>query len=82
MKITEMIKRHIFTNNKENDDDLKDKNAYSEVDELEYKAHKSMEKLKYSRQKVFEFEKEINNYIKEEINNEFYIYLNKVKQKE
>ena len=82
MKITEMIKNHIFSNNKENDNNFEDINAYSEVDELEYKANKSMDKLKFARQKVLEFEKEINNYIKEEINNEFFVYLNKEKQKE
>jgi len=66
------IKGRVNNNNKKN---------YSEVDELQKKVNKSMERLKLVSQKAKEFEKEKYDYIQEEIHNEFLVYLNKIKQK-
>ena len=38
-----------------------------------------MERLKKVSQKVQDFDKEMKSYIKDEVNNEFYVYLNKLK---
>ncbi len=40
-----------------------------------------MEKLKKLNHKVEEFERDIKAYIKDEINNEFFVYINKIKSK-
>ena len=73
------IKRTQIINKLKEEDNFDDKKNYSEVEDLQYKVNKSMERLKIARQKVCEFEKEINTYIKDEIANEFFVYLNKTK---
>ena len=76
-------KNRIYSKFKEdkNNNNINDKKNYSEVEELQQKVNKSMERLKIVSQKTKEFEKEIYDYIQEEIHNEFLVYLNKIKQK-
>ena len=85
IKIEESKKNRIYPKFKEdknnNNINNNDKKNYSEVEELQQKVNKSMERLKLVSQKTKEFEKEIYDYIQEEIHNEFLVYLNKIKQK-
>ena len=85
IKIEESKKNRIYSKFKEdknnNNINNNDKKNYSEVEELQQKVNKSMERLKIVSQKTKEFEKEIYDYIQEEIHNEFLVYLNKIKQK-
>jgi hypothetical protein len=83
IKIEDSKKNRIYSKFKEdkNNNNINDKKNYSEVEELQQKVNKSMERLKIVSQKTKEFEKEIYDYIQEEIHNEFLVYLNKIKQK-
>ena len=63
------------------EENLDDKKNYYEVEELQHKVNKSFQRLKHANQKFEEFEKEIKNYIKDEINNELFVYINKLKLK-
>ena len=80
-RINEIRKSIVFRKYKEDENNQEDKKNYSEVEKLQYKVDKTMEKLKKVSQKVEEFEREIKAYIKDEINNEFFVYLNKIKSK-
>jgi hypothetical protein len=75
-----LIKQTInFNKYKEDDNSPEDKKNYSEVEHLQYKVDQIMERLKKVSQKVQDFDKEMKAYINDEVNNEFYVYLNKLK---
>ena len=80
MRIDVIKKTQNFSKFKE-EENLEDKKNYYEVEELEHRVNKSIERLKLANQKVEDFEGEINDYIKDEINNELFVYINKIKQK-
>ena len=80
-RIDEIKKSIIFSKFKEDENNQEEKKNYSEVEKLQYKVDKTMERLKKVSQKVEDFEREIKAYIKDEINNEFFVYLNKIKSK-
>ena len=69
----------LFNKFKEDENNPEDKKNYSEVEHLQYKVDQIMERLKKVSQKVQDFDKEMKSYIKDEVNNEFYVYLNKLK---
>ena len=80
LRIKEMKKARFQPKFKEYDN-IDDKKNYYEVEELQHSVNKTIEKLILADQKAKEFEKEINGYINDEINNELYIYISKRKQK-
>ena len=74
-RIDEAKKNRNYLKFKEDNNNAEDKKNYSELEKLQQKVDKSMERLKLINQKTKEFEKEINVYIKDEIKNEFLVYL-------
>ena len=81
IRINVIKKTRIQSRFKEDDNIDDKKNNYYEFEELEYKVNKTMEKLLLANQKATEFEKDINSYIKDEIYNELFVYISKIKQK-
>ena len=67
----------IFNENPNFKNALLNKGKYIEIDNLQKLLDKGMEKLKEINKKINETSTNINNYIKEEIKDEFCVYLNK-----
>ncbi len=53
------------------------KGKYAEIDNLQYRLDKAIAKLKTIKNKSNDINKNINNFVQEGINDEFFVYLNK-----